>query len=92
MADTQMPNVEETPPSFEEAVEELESIIERIESGEVGLEQAIEQYESGCVLIKRCRAILDRAERRIEELTADGADGLRPTAVASADDEVGDDG
>lgn len=58
-------------PSFEEAVEQLEAIIERIESGEVGLEQAIHQYEEGCALVNRCRLILDRAERRIAELTED---------------------
>ncbi|MEM1211814.1 MAG: exodeoxyribonuclease VII small subunit [Planctomycetota bacterium] len=89
MAETQTPNAGETPPSFEEAVEELETIIERIESGEVGLEQAIGQYESGVVLVKRCRAILDRAERRIEELTADGPDGLKAVGGADGADDDG---
>lgn len=55
--------------SFEEALESLESIIEKIESGEIGLEESIAQYEHGVALINRCRGILNRAEQRVEELT-----------------------
>ena len=55
---------------FEEAVARLESIIERIERGEVGLEESLREYEAGVGLIKRCREILERAEQRIEELSA----------------------
>lgn len=57
--------------SFEESLEEVERIIERIESGEVGLEASIGEYERGSKLIARCRATLERAEQRIRELTAD---------------------
>lgn len=56
-------------PSFEEALEQLEAIIERIESGEVGIEESIGQYEQGAKLIQHCRSILDRAEKKISELT-----------------------
>jgi len=55
--------------SFEKAVQELESIIERIEQGEVGLEQSLDEYRRGDTLIKRCRDILDVAEQQIEKLT-----------------------
>ena len=71
-------------PSFEQAIDKLEDLIEQIESGEVGLEQAIAQYEQGQALIKRCRGILDKAERRIAELTED-ADG-QPTIATDGDD------
>ena len=57
--------------SYEKAVEELELLIDRIESGEVGLEQSLVEYERGMVLLKRCRAIISRAEQRLEELTPD---------------------
>ena len=60
--------------SFEQAIDRLEDIVEQIESGEVGLEQALTQYEQGQALIKRCRGILDQAEGRIAELTQN-ADG-----------------
>jgi exodeoxyribonuclease VII small subunit len=56
-------------PGFEDALAEVELIIRRIESGEVGLEQSIEQYERGVGLIKRCREVLDRVEERVTDLT-----------------------
>ena len=66
-------------PTFEEAVSRVESIIERIESGEMGLEDQIEQYARGAELLKRCRDVLDRCEQRVEEITSelddDGAAG-----------------
>ena len=55
--------------TFEQAVESLESINDRIESGEIGLEQSLAEYERGMKLIAHCRRILDRAEQRIAELT-----------------------
>ncbi len=58
--------------SFEQALEQLEALIDRVEHGEIGIEDAIAQYERGSALVKRCRSILDRAETRIAELTADG--------------------
>ena len=66
----------ETPPrpeklSFEQALQELETIIERIEQGEVGLEGSLDAYKRGSELLKRCRGILDVAEQQIEHLTSD---------------------
>lgn len=55
---------------FERAVEQVEAIIQRIESGEIGLEKSITEYERGVSLIRRCRQLLDRAEQRVEELTS----------------------
>lgn len=46
----------------------MEDLVERIESGEIGLEDSIKAYEQGVVLIARARAILLRAEQRIEQL------------------------
>jgi len=61
---------------YEQAIEQLEALIERIESGEIGLEESLKQYEHGVKLIQRCRAILDSAETRITELTAGGGGEL----------------
>lgn len=55
-------------PGFEASLVQLESLIERIESGEIGLEQSIAEYERGIALISRCREILEKAEQRVEEL------------------------
>lgn len=60
----------EPPLDFERAVEQVEAIIERIESGQIGLEKSIAEYERGVALIRRCRQVLERAEQRVEELTA----------------------
>jgi len=57
-------------PAFEAAMEELESLIDQIESGQIGLEESIKAYERGVGLVKRCRAVLDQAEQRVEELSA----------------------
>ncbi len=59
------------PPSFEDAVEKLEDAIERIESGEIGLEESLEQYTDGMKLINHCRNILDKAENKIKKLSLD---------------------
>lgn len=56
--------------SYEKAVEALESIVDRIESGEIGLEESIHAYRYGSALLRRCRAILDQAEQEIETLDA----------------------
>ena len=66
-------------PDFEEAIDEVEAIISRIERGDVGLEESLAQYEKGVSLVKVCRATLERVEQRIQELSAladaDGAEG-----------------
>jgi exodeoxyribonuclease VII small subunit len=53
---------------FEAAMERLEAIVEKIEQGEVGLEDSVKEYEKGVALLARCRQILSQAEQKIEEL------------------------
>ena len=61
---------QETPePTFEEALAEVEAIIERIETGQSGLERSIGEYEKGVRLLARCRGLLKDAEQRIEDVT-----------------------
>ena len=70
--------------TFEQAVERLESIVERIEAGTLGLEESITQYEQGVALIARCKDILRTQEQRVEELNrrAAGLLGNDPEAAA----------
>jgi exodeoxyribonuclease VII small subunit len=63
-------------PTFEEALEQLEAIVTRIEEGEVSLEDSIAQYAEGIKLVKRCRGILDQAEQKIQLLTQDQGQDL----------------
>lgn len=55
--------------TFEQALDELESIIQRIEGGEIGLEKSLTEYERGVELLRRCREVLQRAEQRVDELS-----------------------
>jgi exodeoxyribonuclease VII small subunit len=59
--------------SFEQAIEELESIIGRIEQGKIGLAESLAEYQRGAALLKRCRGILEVAEQQIEKLTVEQA-------------------
>lgn len=58
-----------TEPSFEDAQRELESIVERLERGEAGLDETISLWERGEELYKLCVGRLDAAHGKIEELT-----------------------
>jgi exodeoxyribonuclease VII small subunit len=54
--------------SFEQALQALEDISQKIEAGEIGLEDSIAEYEHGMALIKRCREVLAKAQQRVDEL------------------------
>ena len=55
--------------TFEDAARELEQIVERLERGDAGLDEAIALWERGEALYRHCAAKLDAAHGRIEELT-----------------------
>jgi exodeoxyribonuclease VII small subunit len=55
--------------SFEESIKELTNIVGKIEQGEIPLQDSLEQYEKGMALIKQCRTILEKAEKRIEKIS-----------------------
>jgi exodeoxyribonuclease VII small subunit len=66
-----------TEPTFEESQRELEQIVERLERGEAGLDEAIQLWERGEELYKACVGKLDAAQGKIEEL-ARRAESARP--------------
>jgi exodeoxyribonuclease VII small subunit len=57
-------------PSFEQAQRELEDIVQRLESGETPLDEALRLWQRGEELYRLCRGQLDAAEGRIEELAS----------------------
>jgi exodeoxyribonuclease VII small subunit len=63
-------------PSFEGAIERLETIVDELESGSLSLEESIARYEEGMGLSKQLTRTLDEAEKRIERLT--GGEGGEP--------------
>jgi exodeoxyribonuclease VII small subunit len=66
-------------PSFEEALERLETIVEELEAGSLSLEQSLARYEEGMRLSRRLTQTLDQAEKRIERLVEDEGEGGVPT-------------
>ncbi len=67
-------NADITALPFEQAMSELEGIVERLEKGSVALEESIAIYERGEALKKHCEKLLRNAEMRIEKITL-GTDG-----------------
>jgi exodeoxyribonuclease VII small subunit len=61
--------------SFEESLEELEKIVAELESGKLGLSDALARYEQGVKHLRGCQELLERAERKIELLSGVDADG-----------------
>jgi len=55
--------------TFEQAIGQLKEIVTRIEQGQIALQDSLDQYEKGMALIKHCRDILQKAEKRIEKIS-----------------------
>jgi exodeoxyribonuclease VII small subunit len=70
---------------FERAIEELESIVKRLEEGKVPLEESVSIYERGEVLKRRCEDLLRQAEARVEKITLDASG--KPTGTQPLDVE-----
>ena len=62
--------------SFERAIEELESIVKRLEDGKVPLEESVAIYERGEALKSHCEALLKEAEMKIEKITLRGGQAV----------------
>ena len=59
---------------FEAALEELEALVERMEEGELSLEDSLKTYERGIALSRACQKSLDAAEQRIRILSEKNGD------------------
>lgn len=71
--------------SFERAIQRLGEIVESLEDGEQPLEESIALFEEGMALARSSQEILDRAERRIEELLAVDSQGKPVVRELEAD-------
>ncbi|HVW35686.1 MAG TPA: exodeoxyribonuclease VII small subunit [Pirellulales bacterium] len=85
MTDPNNPHEPPCPPSFEQALVQLEQIVRQLEDGEIGLAESLSHYEQGVKLLKQCYGLLERAERRIELVS--GVDAEGNPVVAPFDDE-----
>ncbi len=72
---------------FEEALSHLERVVDRLEQGDLELEESLAAFEEGVRLSKRCVALLDTAEQRIEILIREGGQWLARPFESEADAE-----
>jgi exodeoxyribonuclease VII small subunit len=75
MAKTTPPDPPAGQLDFEEALKRLEQIVHTLEEGDIGLNEALKQYEEGVKLLRQSYDLLERAERRIELLSGIDAEG-----------------
>jgi len=83
MADKK-PDADVSKLSFEAALQELEQIVQQLETGQVELEESIRLYERGAALKAHCEKRLKDAELKVEQIVQ-GANGTVSTEPASFD-------
>jgi exodeoxyribonuclease VII small subunit len=74
---------------FESATAELDSIVRKLEEGDLPLEQSMQLYERGLQLSRFCHAKIEEAERRIELLNERGELRAAPAALGLSGDDEG---
>jgi len=57
-----------SPLKFEQALQELEQVVEALEQGELSLDDALQQFARGVELSRSCQSVLEQAEQRVEQL------------------------
>ncbi len=60
------------PESFESAMEQLETLVSRMESGDLSLEESLKSFEQGVHLTRFCQDQLQKAELKVQELSSKG--------------------
>ena len=79
------------PPDFEKALAELEAIVEKLETGDLPIEESLKSFEKGIALTRDCQGALDAAQARVDILLKrDGAASLE-RFDADEDDEASQD-
>jgi exodeoxyribonuclease VII small subunit len=71
---------------FEAAIAELETIVKKLEEGDLSLETSLQLYERGVHLSRFCHARLEDAERRVEVLNERGELKAAPPGLGDDDD------
>ncbi len=55
-------------PNFEQALSDLEQLVEAMEQGDLSLEESLKQFETGIALASSCQQSLQKAEQKVEQL------------------------
>jgi len=78
--------------SFEEKLSSLETVVERLERGELSLDDSVRLFEQGVLLSNSCKAELEKAEGRIQVLVETAGGGVKVAELDVEDEEfAGDD-
>jgi exodeoxyribonuclease VII small subunit len=73
-------------PEFESALRELETLVERLEHGDLPLDEALKAFERGVALTRHCQACLQAAQQKVDVLLKRGGEAqLVPFAEAGAE-------
>jgi exodeoxyribonuclease VII small subunit len=80
----------ETTPDFEASLEELEALVERLERGDLQLEEALRSFERGVQLTRQCQSALSAAQQKVEILLKEGGEA-RTRAFSAGDTDGGTD-
>lgn len=73
-------------PDFEQALAELESLVERLESGDLPLDEALQTFERGVALTRHCQGALKAAQQKVEILLKRSGDaGVEPFSIGEDD-------
>ncbi len=72
---------------FEVALTKLEEIVDKLESGDIGLDDSLKHYEDGMKLLKFCTAKLDEVEKKIEILVKDKGGKVTGTKTFKNDED-----
>ena len=78
------------PPDFEKSLSELEELVQRLETGDLPLEDALKSFERGIGLTRECQSALDAAQARVEILLQRDGERLQPFATEGAADATAD--
>jgi len=82
-----LPRKKSTTPDFEQSLNELETLVEQMEQGDISLEQSLELFERGIKLTRSCQESLKKAEQRVQTLIEKNGDSeLEPFTDTDEDD------
>jgi len=75
---------------FEQAVSDLEQIVERLDSGELSLEQMLKEFETGVKMVRECKKFLEQAQKKVETLISEQGE-LKMEELSEEPERAGED-
>lgn len=75
---------------FEDSLKQLEDLVERLESGEVSLEDSLQDFERGVALVHTLRERLDQAQQRVDKIVEQEGGKTAAESMDIMDDDTGD--